>query len=87
MFSTADQKCTLVHVLTNIQQNLAMAMTYAKTGRFRMCPTAFQVGPPEFQTVDGHEIPNDQVKQFLIVIINASSDNWRALNFGLKVCF
>jgi len=52
-----------------------MAMTYAKTGRFRMCPTAFQVGPPEFQTVDGHEIPNDQVKQFLIVIINVSSDN------------
>ena len=44
-----------------------MAMTYSKTGRFRMCPSAYQVGPPEFQTVDGHEVPPGKKKIVLDV--------------------
>jgi hypothetical protein len=45
-----------------------MAMTYIKTGRFRMCPMAFQIGPPEFQTVEGHQIPPDQAPILSIFI-------------------
>lgn len=38
-----------------------MVTTYKLTSRFRMCPKARQVGEPEFQTLEGSDVPPDQV--------------------------
>lgn len=42
-------------------QNLALAASYEKTGRFRMCPTIYRKGEPEFLTVEGQNIPDGQI--------------------------
>lgn len=41
-------------------QNMAMVNSLPQTGRFRMCPRIRQVGEPQFRTIEGGEIPQEQ---------------------------
>ena len=40
---------------------MAMATSYKVTGRFKMCPKIRRVGYPEFRTVEGQDIPEEQI--------------------------
>lgn len=55
-----DEPCKVGDV-ESAAQSLAMTTTYDKTGRFRMCPKIRRHPTPEYQTVEGGDIPKDQV--------------------------
>ena len=44
----------------SVTQNMAFSATLPLSGRFRMCPKIRQSGPPEFQTIQGQDIPDSQ---------------------------